>query len=205
MTVPVAVVDPLPMYRQGVAAVLSPAGFTVECPEDVVSWARGAQRTLVLLTLASERSWDSLRRLRELGLPHLVVALVEENASGLGATAVRSGARSVLWRDVAPAVLRRTVEATLDGHAVLPAAVADVLAAGPARAGLPLPEQVSWLRHLAAGSTVARLADEVGYSERAMFRLLRTLYEQMGVGNRTEAIIRAQELGWLVPAMIAED
>ncbi|WIY01247.1 DNA-binding response regulator [Amycolatopsis mongoliensis] len=206
VTVPVAVVDPLPMYRQGILSVLSPAGYSVECPADVLSWAQRAQRTLVLLTLSSEHTWSILRRLRDMGREHFVVALVERNASALGAAAVQSGARSVLWRDVTTAALRRTVEATIDGQAVLPAAVAQVLAAGSAQtgvAGVPLPEQVSWLRHLAAGSTVARLAADVGYSERAMFRLLRLLYQQMGVNNRTEAIIRAQELGWLVPAPAA--
>jgi hypothetical protein len=88
--------------------VLSPAGYTVECPTDVLSWARGAQRTLVLLTLASERSLDILRQFRDMGgATHFVVALLEENASALGVTAVRSGARSVLWRDVAPGRARQ--------------------------------------------------------------------------------------------------
>jgi DNA-binding NarL/FixJ family response regulator len=201
VTVPVAVVDPLPMYRQGVVACLSAAGHTVETPSDVLDWVRRHDRSMVLLTLESERSWDTLKQLRESSAVNLVVALLEENSHVLGAAAVRAGARSVLWRAVTAETLRRTVEATIDGQAVLPAAVPAMLAAGSAAGGgtgwSPEPEQVSWLRQLAAGTTVAHLADQVGYSERAMFRLLRALYDQMGVSSRTEAIIRAHELGWL--------
>lgn len=58
-------------------------------------------------------------------------------------------------------------------------------------------ERLSWLRALAAGSTVARLADEAGYSERAMFRLLSALYRDMGVDGRVQALMRARDEGWL--------
>jgi DNA-binding CsgD family transcriptional regulator len=50
---------------------------------------------------------------------------------------------------------------------------------------------------LATGMTVAQLAAKAGYSERAMFRLLRSLYVRMGAKNRTEALIRAYEHGWI--------
>ncbi|SEU14237.1 helix-turn-helix domain-containing protein [Nonomuraea wenchangensis] len=45
--------------------------------------------------------------------------------------------------------------------------------------------------------TVADLADRAGYSERAMFRLLQALYREIGVATRIQAIVRAQERGWL--------
>ncbi|WP_220504417.1 response regulator transcription factor [Microbispora sp. H13382] len=89
----------------------------------------------------------------------------------------------------------------MDGQAVLPAAVSAALARGSIAnntASLSLtPEQLSWLRQLAAGATVAQLAEQAGYSERAMFRLLQSLYKELGVRTRIEAIIRAQEQGWL--------
>jgi len=58
-------------------------------------------------------------------------------------------------------------------------------------------QRLSWLCRLAAGSTVAELADAAGYSERAMFRILRQLYRDMGVENRMQAVLLARELGWL--------
>nr|WP_181726579.1 hypothetical protein [Micromonospora provocatoris] len=44
---------------------------------------------------------------------------------------------------------------------------------------------------------MVRLAAEIGYSERAMYRLLQTLYQQLGVRTRLEAIIVAREEGWI--------
>ncbi|MEA2589098.1 MAG: hypothetical protein QOH66_2025, partial [Actinomycetota bacterium] len=41
------------------------------------------------------------------------------------------------------------------------------------------------------------LAEKVGYSERALYRLLHALYGRLGVSNRTEAILQASRRGLL--------
>jgi DNA-binding NarL/FixJ family response regulator len=202
VSVQVAVIDPLPLFRDGAVAALTAVGHTVRTPGDVLAWVRGVQGALVLLTVQSEADWAVLAQLGRLGsaVDGLVAVLGEESVAA-GVRAVRAGARSVLARRVSASVLQRTVSATLDGQAVLPAAVAAALAAGiVAEAGSVhtlSAEKLYWLRALASGSTVARLADQAGYSERAMFRLLRSLYRDMGVGGRVEALMRAQERGWL--------
>ncbi|MFI1989099.1 DNA-binding response regulator [Actinoplanes sp. NPDC020271] len=193
---PVTVIDPLPMYRQGMVAVLSAAGHKVRVIDDPVKWQDRELAGLVLLTLQSDPDWDLLGQLRE----GLVIAVVAPEAARLGAQAVRAGARSVLERDVSATVLLSTVAATLAGQAVMPAAVATALAAG-ARGDAAPPAQLSahqltWLKHLATGMTVAQLARQAGYSERAMFRLLHGLYRQLGVRTRIEAVVRAQQEGW---------
>jgi DNA-binding NarL/FixJ family response regulator len=186
------------MFRQGVTAVLTAAGHTVESPAEVVAWVRRQAGTLVLLTVVSEHDWDLLGRLCATTSSVPVIVLLDSESAVAGARAVRAGARSVLPRAVAETTLRRTVAATIDGQAVLPAAVTVALTADPhAAAPTPSAEQLSWLRRLAAGSTVAQLAEEAGYSERAMFRLLQALYRQIGVETRLKAIIRANEAGWL--------
>ncbi|MGW0486509.1 hypothetical protein [Nonomuraea sp. NPDC003214] len=180
---------------------MSAAGHDVETPADVVAWLRHGQRTVVLLTLARERDWELLRRLRDAGDQHAVIALIgEEEPAALGVQAIQAGARSVLPREVTPRALSRTVEATFDGQAVMPSEVAAALASG-AR-GMPVPptlspRQLSWLRQLSEGATVAQLARRAGYSERAMFRLLQALYREIGASTRIQAIVRAQEEGWL--------
>jgi DNA-binding NarL/FixJ family response regulator len=58
-------------------------------------------------------------------------------------------------------------------------------------------QEIDWLRRLTDGTSVSRLADHVGYSERMMFRLLAQTYAKLGVDNRTKAIIQARDRGWL--------
>jgi DNA-binding NarL/FixJ family response regulator len=197
----VAVVDPLPMFRSGMAATLHAAGYRVETPDDLLHWAGLRTRSLVLLSLAAPDDWLLLAGVVAANPYCAVIALTDDELVETGIRAVQQGACSILPRAVSADVLRRTVIATVDGQAVLPAAVCRALAkvtAAPAPADSPLSfEEISWLRDLAAGRTVTRLAVHAGYSERAMFRLLHSLYRKMGVRTRTEAIVRASELGWL--------
>jgi DNA-binding NarL/FixJ family response regulator len=177
-----------------VAAVLSAAGHHVETPVDPIGWATRRPSALVLLTMAGAPQWRLLAGLREA----LVIALIDGGSPLDGARAVRAGARSVLPRGVAQDSLRRTVEATMDGQAVLPAAVADLLLSGRDQQTETVdPARIGWLGKLASGTTVAQLATQAGYSERAMFRLLAALYREMGARNRIEAVMQARDRGWI--------
>lgn len=200
MTVHVAVLDPLPVFRRGVAAALSSLGHLVEEPADAVAWLRERPGGVVLLTLHSAEDLDLLTALCRLRPRPLVVALPSGDVSSLGVQAMRAGARSVLARAATVLALQRAVAATLDGEAVMPAVVAGLLVtergSRPLRRPAPSAQQVAWLRRLADGWTVSRLASDTGYSERAMYRLLQSLYQQIGVSTRLEAIILAHEEGW---------
>lgn len=183
---------------------LSAMGHVVEAPADPLTWVRRFPRAVVLLTLISQPDWELLSRLHQADSSPPVIALIEEASAALGVRAVRAGARSILARRATTGALQRTVEATLDGQAVLPAEVAAALASGaePPGSGQPIlsKRQLEWLQQLAAGSTVTQLAQRAGYSERAMFRLLQALYQEMGVRTRIEAIMLARDLGWLPKA-----
>lgn len=200
MTVHVAVVDPVPLFRQGVVAALSSVGHLVEEPADAVAWAHARPGGMVLLTLHAAEDLDQVIALCRVRPRPLVVALPSGEIPSLGVRAVRAGARSVMKRTVTVSALRRAVTATLDGEAVMPADVADLLVAGrggrPPRRSAPSTQQVAWLRRLSDGWTVARLATDAGYSERAMYRLLKALYQQIGANTRLEAMILAHEEGW---------
>lgn len=190
------------MFRDGAVAALAADGREVQTPTDVVAWALQAQEAIVILTVRNEDDWDMLERLHQIDSATCsVVVMLDEDSAAAGVRAVRAGARSVLMRNASPETMRRAAAALMDGQSVLPAAVVAAFAAGgevPGSRSLAVStEQLSWLRALAAGQTVAQLAEQVGYSERAMFRLLRALYREMGVRGRVEALMVAQTNGWL--------
>ncbi|MFI7160323.1 response regulator transcription factor [Micromonospora chalcea] len=195
MAVRVAVVDSLPMFRHGVTTVLTAAGHAVDTPANVARWVSRRRDSCVLLSIQDESDWDLLRSLSATPTT-TVIALLDDATVVAGARAVRAGARSVLPRTVSGEFLRRTVEATIDGQSVLPPDVLALLATTvPPDVAPTAMDRVMWLHHLAAGGTVAELADRLGYSERAMYRMLRALYQEMGVQTRLEAVLRARQSG----------
>lgn len=190
----------MPVFRHGVAASLSSLGHLVEEPANAEAWLRERPGGVVLMTLRSAEDLDRLTALCRLRPRPLVVALLSADDASLGVRAMRAGARSVVMREATVSALQRAVSATLDGQAVMPTEVADLLVTGRGdrapRGSVPSAEQVAWLRRLSDGWTVSRLASETGYSERAMYRLLRAFYVRIGVNTRLEAIMLAHDKGW---------
>jgi DNA-binding NarL/FixJ family response regulator len=200
MPVCIAVSDPLPLYRQGVLATLGSAGFGVETPEDLIDWVGQEPRTVVMLTLETRADWAMLERLQRVSPEVVVVAVLPDASVPYYVRAIVAGAVAVVPRDAAPATVLRVFEDALQGVSALPQNVVAALAAPHERSEhVPEPSdaELAWLRGLADGSTVAQLAERNGYSERAMFRMLRELYRKLEVKNRTEALMLAQRRGWL--------
>jgi DNA-binding CsgD family transcriptional regulator len=122
---------------------------------------------------------------------------------------LRSRGRRSYWlvgavtpRDAQPELVRRVFEDAVGGSCLLPIEVVQAPTSSAARpageeAARPTPQELGWLRQLAGGTTVGRLAHEAGYSEQAMFRLLRELYRKIGARNRTEALVLSSQRGWL--------
>ena len=198
--VTVGIVDPLPLYRAGVAAEMRASGHIVEVPDDVVAWVARVPSAVLLLTLESDTDWVLLAEIVRRRVPVAVVALVTGDETSAGIRAIRGGAHSVLGRDTSVVSMRRTVEAAADGMANVPVEVLHGLRAGYAISGPPpglSTRELTWLRELATRTTVSALAARAGYSERAMYRLLKQTYGRLGTDNRTDALLRAQAQGWL--------
>jgi len=126
-----------------------------------------------------------------------VVVLTVEPPAESFAELLRRGACAVVPWDTSPEHLLTTVKAAVQGYSLLPTSVAQRMSrdsgAGTAVSG----EEAGWLRSLADGVTIAQLASTAGYAERSMYRLLRNLYERLGVNNRHEAIVVATRRGLL--------
>jgi DNA-binding NarL/FixJ family response regulator len=212
----VAVVDPLDAFADGLSCLLRAGGVVAEAPADLPVWVHDEQRKVLLITLASERDWERLEHLTAADGQLLVVAMLPVLDEATCVRALTGGAVSVLPRNATPAVVLQTVDWLTRGQSVLPLPVVQQLAGAglPQGAGPPArPRQADvpgrnadpelsaderkWLRRLAEGGTVRELATAAGYSERAMFRLLRALYDRLHVKTRTEALFLARERGWI--------
>jgi DNA-binding NarL/FixJ family response regulator len=190
----VAVVDPLPVFAQGLVAMLRAAGFEAEAPDDVPAWSRHPGPNVVLLTALRPEDWTTAIDLVSAGTPPTLVLLLDDPDPAGYSRAVSVGATGAVPREAQPAVLIEVLRAALDGFSLMPAGMLrEIVVRRPA-----LPEhEVTWLRQLAGGTTVARLAEQAGYSERMMFRLLSDMYARLGVTGRTGALIYARDHGWL--------
>ncbi len=185
----IAVVEIAASYRRGLEAALTDAGFTTTTePGDADA---------VLLALRIPEGCEAADALVAAG--KVVVALLPDPTPAGHAHAFEHGVASATPWDADPSEIVAALTHAIEGWTRLPVATVAALAASWPGAHTPRPditeEEIGWLAELANGVTVARIADETGYSERAMFRRLHEVYERLGVSGRTEAIIAAERLG----------
>lgn len=199
MSVQVAVSDPLPMFRQGVMACLDDVLVESEIPTDLRAWARGTDRRVILLTVQAAADWDLLSELCQTRDDLIVVAVLDEASVDGYLRAISAGATTAIPRTVSMPRLRAVFQAAIEGSTLLPTDVVQALAGRSAEkaAEHPSTREIGWLRDLASGMSVSRIAEGAAYSERMMFRLLRDLYTRLGVHNRTEALMLAREREWI--------
>jgi DNA-binding NarL/FixJ family response regulator len=200
-SVRVAVFDPLPVFRHGLMAALGVDSVGPEAPQDLLTWIRQEQRQVILMTLQSAEDWVLLAQLHRDRPDVIVVAVLEDTSVDAYARALASGAVSAVPRDTPPDGMRQVFEAAVSGTSLLPTEVVrGLLSSGESVSDgseMPSPREIEWLQQLASGITVAQLADRTGYSERAMYRLLRGMYTKLGVKTRTQALMLARTRGWL--------
>jgi DNA-binding NarL/FixJ family response regulator len=192
--------DPLPLYRRGMMATLTDAGFRPEAPEDLLRWIAEQDPRVILLTVLSHREWALMRQLTEADAELILVALLAEAQQDNYVRAIAEGAASAVPRNATPETVLEVFKHAVRGITLLPTGVVRALAPTT----MLTEEQpaindreIEWLRTLSRGATVADLARTAGYSERAMYRLLRDLYARLSVANRTEAVMQAARRGWV--------
>lgn len=201
MSVRVAVSDPLPLFRQGVMACLDDLLVETETPADLRTWAHGTDRRVILLTLQSAADWELLADLCQVPDDVVIVAVLEDATVAGYLRAITAGASGAIPRTASISSLRAAFRAAVEGSTLLPTAVVRALAdqgsENAPTADHLSPQEIGWLRDLANGMSVGRIAEDTGYSERMMFRLLRDLYVRLGTRNRTEALMLARQRGWI--------
>lgn len=197
MSKKIGVAGGTPLWRRGMVSVLADGGFSVVERPDLAGWRPGRDGVAVVIACDEETIGEFRDEHTELPL----VAVLSSMDLGSFAAAIRAGATVAIAEEGPLDDLVEVVAAALQGRASIPAALLASLVSRvprtPEASAWVNEVEVSWLTALAAGTTVADIAAEAGYSEREMFRTFADLYARIGVKNRTEAIIWATRHGLL--------
>lgn len=199
----VAVAGASPTWCRGMKAILEDAGYDAAVLDDLGNWKPGPGGAGVVVDVGDPAASEAVRGFAE-DHPHIPVIAVVDGLSLTGfAHWIRLGATVVVDSSDDAELIMGVIESTLDGRPRVPGqylrAMAQLVPADDDLSSWLNDEQVTWLQRMAAGATVAEIADDIGYSERAMFRSLKSLYVRLGVRNRTDALLWASRRGILGP------
>ena len=195
--IPLAVVDQDALFRCGLRLGLKECGLTAEETDDLLTWARLGGRRLAVVSASSSHDFGRISAAGDVNAELVLVVICAESSATCFAEALRAGAASITSRSAPFEELAEVITLALKGKTVIPIPLARDLVenARLAPPNCPVsPRETKWIRRLARGETIHKLASESGYSEREMYRILHHVYDRMGARNRTEALVRAA--GW---------
>lgn len=194
---PVAVANVPPVYFRGLCTVLREAGHRPTAPRDVIGWAARTRDATVLVGVDACSDLAYVRHLASSSEDSVVVALLTHAGPRRLAHCLDLGARAAVDMCATPDDIMCTIHGAWTDKTVLPYDTAAFMARWTPVPIDPTDDRVRWLRRLADGVTVDRLAEDIGYSRRAMFRLLAEYYTELGAANRTQALLAAARRGLL--------
>lgn len=147
----IAVTDPVPIYRRGLALVLREAGHDVEeweHPDERLGGNLPSSLEAVVMTVRSPQDLEVLTKLRAEREQIAIVALIIRADVESYRQTLRAGASvAAPWDTTAEQVLRRA-EAALAGWAVLPSNVVSALATDETYSAALSNDERNWLRRL---------------------------------------------------------
>jgi two-component system nitrate/nitrite response regulator NarL len=142
---------------------------------------------------------EHLAELRDTGCP--VVALLPDDTQA--AAAWTTGVRGLLLREVAAETLVASLQAVTRGLMVFDAALANALLLTRPLEPTPLVDpltrrEVEVLQLVAEGLPNKTIADRLHISEHTVKFHINAIMGKLGAQSRTEAVVRATRLGWLL-------
>lgn len=195
----IAVVGGKPTWQRGMEAMVTDLGYVPVAFADLAAWRPGRGGRAAVVSLEDDADFDALV---DFGgeHPHIpVVAVVPGLDLNSFAAVMRAGGAGAIDDSDSLPELAHAIAAAVDDRVSVPSSIIRAMAQRipPEVDAMVDDVEAGWLRALAAGETVAALAERIGYSERETYRLLGALYQRLGVTNRTEAIIWATRHGVL--------
>jgi DNA-binding NarL/FixJ family response regulator len=208
MTIRILIADDHPIVRDGLSAVLeTQADFAIvgeaASGAQAVEQAAALRPDVILLDLALPEL-DGVAALRAIRaadptMKAIIFTAFDTDERILGA--VQAGAQGYLLKGVPREELFQAIRVVHNGGSLLQPVVAARLLRQVSGAGLAdLPEalterELEVLQLLAKGRQNKEIANELVISERTVKFHVSAILAKLGVGNRTEAVSRAAQLG----------
>lgn len=210
----IVLADDHPVVRKGIREFLEEAGDI----QVVAEAANGAEALALIrehrpdvavldIQMPGQSGIEVTRRLRAEGLPVGVLLLTAYDDDPYVMAALQAGANGYVLKTVEADDLVRDVRVIYEGQSALDPRilrkVMNQLAGGPKAAGAePFIEPLTArerdvLRLAARGYTNKAIAVQLGISDRTVQGHLANIFAKLGASSRTEAVMRAVQLGWI--------
>lgn len=184
------------LHRRRLVSALQRAGYRVSQTRHPKAWGGAVNRPPVLVT-DDTADGARLRTDAVAVAPETPCVVLTHDTTPTRYQELLAAGTSALPAGSAVEDVVFAVGAAARSLACLPAVAARTLDGPGAERPALTPRETRWLRALADGTTVVSLARASGYSEREMYRLLRTLYGRLGAASRTVALLQADRWGLL--------
>ena len=188
--------DHHPIFRRGLVASLSGAGFEVTGQSTHLDPYPRADIDL----LVSALSYSMLGVLREIEGPAIIGISADEDPA-LTADALESGVRAVLTRkELTPQRIVTALRSVHEGDTVLPSPIVGSVLRAAANGNMHCTSglterELSVLKLLAEGEDTREIASTLCYSERTVKNVVHDLLMKMNCRNRTHAAAIATKQG----------
>ena len=210
MVIKVLIVDDHPIVREGLASIVNS-----EHDLEVVSEAANGEEALKSATRESPDvalmdlrmpvmdGVEAIQRMRKEVPDTKVIVLTTYDNDDLAYDAIRAGARGYLLKDVSPKDLTNAIRTVHGGGSLLQPLVVDrlldrlgpgeVAKSGPVEALTP--RELEVLGCMSRGARNREIAEELVIAERTVKIHVANVIGKLGASNRTEAVVKALDLG----------
>jgi DNA-binding NarL/FixJ family response regulator len=214
MSIRVVLVEDQMLVRQGIRSLLAlddSVEVVAECDDgahviDALN-ANSADIVLMDIRMPEMTGIDALRAMRKHNIDTPVIMLTTFDDHELVTQAMQSGAKGYLLKDVSLETLIDAIKSVVNGETLIQPSVTEKVLKG--LQGLEVsfesfeqpetlsPKEIEILRLVAAGYSNKEISEAMFKSTGTVKNQVSAIMAKMGVRDRTRAVLKALELGWL--------